>query len=248
LALHQHNGQYELGKSEPAGLAGNPEQHYGLELCQRGYVVLCPDHLCFEDRRPDAAQRAANPMIDGPGYERFAFTQRIAEGSCLQTTYIHDMTVALDVLAGLSDVNPERLGAIGHSLGGQEALWLSWYDPRVRAAVSSCGFGQLRTIIRDQINHNLAMYVPGLLALGDLELIIAGVAPRAFMLSAGTEDWIFPIDGVRALAASGRDAYTSAGVAERFDAQIFAGEHRFAADMRERAYAFLDRWLVGART
>ena len=52
LAIHQHANQYDLGKAEPAGLAGNPMYAYGKELCQRGYVVLCPDLLCFEERRP----------------------------------------------------------------------------------------------------------------------------------------------------------------------------------------------------
>ena len=40
LAVHQHAGQYNLGKAEPAGLAGDPMYHYGQELAQRGYVVL----------------------------------------------------------------------------------------------------------------------------------------------------------------------------------------------------------------
>ncbi|MBW3598861.1 MAG: hypothetical protein KY475_16500, partial [Planctomycetes bacterium] len=47
---HQHNGQWHLGKSEPAGLAGNPMHHTGVALAGEGYVVLCPDALGFEDR------------------------------------------------------------------------------------------------------------------------------------------------------------------------------------------------------
>src|SRR5437762_2682828 len=45
LAIHQHAGQYQMGKSEPAGLSNNPTFHYGLDVCRRGYVVLCPDLL-----------------------------------------------------------------------------------------------------------------------------------------------------------------------------------------------------------
>ena len=37
---HQHNGEYHLGKSEPAGLAGNPMHHTGVALVKEGYVVL----------------------------------------------------------------------------------------------------------------------------------------------------------------------------------------------------------------
>src|SRR5262249_18391578 len=141
LAIHQHAGQYDLGKSEPAGLSADEMYHYGLDLCGRGYVVLCPDQLCFEDRRPPPADQATNPTLVGAGLERLVFTGRIVAGSCLQTKYLHDLTCALDLLAGLADVDAGRLGAIGHSLGGQETLWLAWYDQRVRAAVSSCGFG-----------------------------------------------------------------------------------------------------------
>ena len=165
LALHQHAGQFYLGKAEPAGLSADSMYHYGLDLCRRGYLVLCPDHLCFEDRRPPEYVRVANSALNDRAYERFEFTQRLLKGSCLQTKYLHDMVCALDLLAELPDVDGARLGAIGHSLGGQEALWLAWYDQRVRAAVSSCGFGLIRTIIRDAINHNYALYVPGLLEL-----------------------------------------------------------------------------------
>ncbi|HXX77990.1 MAG TPA: dienelactone hydrolase family protein, partial [Ktedonobacteraceae bacterium] len=153
LAIHQHDNQYELGKAEPAGLAGNAMYAYGKELCQRGYVVLCPDLLCFEDRRPAPEIRHANSALDDADYERFEFTRRVLTGSCLQTKYLHDLTCAVDLLVSLPEVNQGRLGVIGHSLGGLEALWLMWYDPRITAAVSSCGFGLLRTLVRDGINH-----------------------------------------------------------------------------------------------
>jgi dienelactone hydrolase len=243
LALHQHAGQYYLGKAEPAGLSANSMYHYGLDLCRRGYLVLCPDHLCFEDRRPPEYRRVEQRALDDQGYERFAFTQRLLEGSCLQTKYLHDIVCALDLLAELPDVNSARLGAIGHSLGGQEALWLAWYDRRVRAAVSSCGFGLIRTIIRDAINHNYALYVPGLLDLGDTDALLAEIAPRAFLLTAGEEDAIFPIDGVRALAAAAGSAYAAHGVSERFRAVIFPAGHSFPDPVKAEAYAFLDRWL-----
>ncbi len=246
LAIHQHAGEYDLGKSEPAGLSGDATYHYGLDLCQRGYVVLCPDQLCFEDRRPPAPERQANPQLDGDRYERFVFTQRILMGTCLQTKYLHDLTCALDALASLPEVDSTRLGVIGHSLGGQQTLWLTWYDERVRAGVSSCGFGMIRAILRDRINHNFALYVPGLLEIGDMDMLVADLAPRPFMLTAGSADRIFPIDGVRLIAERAAAAYAQAGAAERFGAQVFSGGHGFPGDVKAQAYAFLDRWLKQA--
>ena len=243
LAIHQHNGEYQLGKSEVAGLAGEPRVHYGLELCRRGYVVLCPDLLCFEERRPPFTGPLTPWTKEGRAYERFVFTSRLLHGSCLQTKYLHDLMCAVDMLCSLPQVNSLHLGAIGHSLGGQEALWLSWYDARITATVSSCGFSLLRTILRDGILHNLAAYVPGLLEVGDMEIIASLLAPRPFLLIAGESDPLFPLDGVETIIATVHDAYNQAGLSERFQARLFPGPHSFPAAMQEEAYAFLDRWL-----
>lgn len=243
LAIHQHDNQYDLGKAEPAGLAGNAMYAYGKELCQRGYVVLCPDLLCFEDRRLAHAVRQANSALDDAGYERFEFTKRLLTGSCLQTKYLHDLTSSVDLLASFPDVNRERLGVIGHSLGGLEALWLTWYDARITAAVSSCGFGLLRTLVRNGINHGFAMYVPGILEVCDLDALLGALAPRAFLLTAGESDPLFPIDGVRSLVENAQRHYTQEGLTERFQAILFPAGHSFPHDVKAAAYSFLDHWL-----
>jgi len=243
LAIHQHANQYDLGKGEPAGLAGNAMYAYGQEVCRRGYVVLCPDLLCFEGRRLAPAVQPANRALADAGYERFEFTKRLLDGSCLQTKYLHDLVCAVDVLTSLPAINQERLGVIGHSLGGLEALWLTWYDARIIVAVSSCGFGLLRTIVRDHINHGYAAYVPGLLEVGDLDELLKEVAPRAFLLTAGETDPLFPIDGVRSLVEQAQHRYTREGVPERFQAILFSSGHSFPDEVKGAAYGFLDRWL-----
>jgi dienelactone hydrolase len=243
LAIHQHDNNYDLGKAEPTGLAGNAMYAYGQELCQRGYVVLCPDLLCFEDRRSAHAVHHANGVLDDAGYERFEFTRRLLTGSCLQTKYLHDLTCAVDLLASFPGVNRERLGVIGHSLGGLEALWLAWYDARITAAVSSCGFGLLRTLVRDGINHGFAMYVPGILEVCDLDALVGALAPRAFLLTAGETDPLFPIDGVRSLVEKAQHHYMQEGVPERLRAILFPAGHSFPDDVKAEAYGFLDRWL-----
>ena len=243
LAIHQHANHYDLGKAEPAGLAEDAMYAYGQGICQRGYVVLCPDLLCFEDRRPAFEVRQANSALDGAGYERFVFTRRVLAGSCLQTKYLHDLTCAVDVLASFPGVNLERLGVIGHSLGGLEALWLTWYDARITAAVSSCGFGLLHTLVRDGINHGFATYVPGMLEVCDLDALVAALAPRAFLLTAGETDPLFPIDGVRSIVEKAQHTYMQEGVPERFQAILFPAGHSFPEDVKAAAYGFLDDWL-----
>jgi len=243
---HQHAGQFHLGKSEVAGVAGNPEQAYALELARRGYVVLAPDALCFEERGPYRGNLDAplNPSA-GRDYERFEFTRRILHGSCLQTKMVWDMQRGLDYLQSRPDVVATRLGCIGHSLGGQQALFLAALDERVRVAVSSCGFASMKAVLREGINHNFGAYVPGWLEHGDIGDLLADVAPRAFLALNGATDRIFPIDGVHDSYAVARPAYAAAGAEARLDLGVYPGGHGFTDDMRSRAYAWLDRWLPG---
>jgi dienelactone hydrolase len=233
LCIHQHNREFHLGKSEPAGLAGNPEQHYALELARRGYVTLAPDAIGFEERQ--------HPRLPGQDYERLEATKRLTEGSSLQAKMLWDLMRGLDYLAARKEVDARRIGCFGHSLGGQETLFLSALDRRVAVGASSCGFSNYRAIFAAAINHNFAAYVPGLLRYGDLERVLRLVAPRPFLVLAGRDDPIFPLAGVRATVRGARDVYRKAP--EHLRLGIFAGGHGFSPPMRETALAWLDRWL-----
>jgi dienelactone hydrolase len=233
LCVHQHNREFHLGKSEPAGLAGNPEQFYALELAKRGYVTLAPDALCFEERQ--------HPMLRGQDYERFEATKRLAEGSCLQAKMLWDLRRGLDYLSIRKEVDGRRIGCAGHSLGGQETLFLAALDHRVAVAVSSCGFSSYRAIFSAAINHNFAAYVPGLAGYGDLDRVLGLAAPRPFLVLAGGKDPIFPLAGVRATVRGAKRAYARA--TDRLRLRVFSGGHGFSAPMRDVAYAWFDRWL-----
>lgn len=244
VASHQHAGEFHLGKSEPAGLSRNVMYHYGLELCHRGYVVLCPDHLGFEDRRPREFLRRENSALEADQFERLLLCRYISSGSTLQAKYLSDLTVAVDVLERLPFVDADNIGAIGHSLGGQETLWLTWFDDRVKAAVSSCGFGQMGSILRDNVAHNLAMFTFDFLnQAGDVHELVKGIAPRAFMMTNGTEDPLFPMDGVYDIIGKAEARFAESGVPERFQSIVFQGAHSFPLTVREQAYQFLDCFL-----
>lgn len=237
LCLHQHAGQFHLGKSEPAGLAGNPEQHYALALARRGYVTLTFDFICFEERR--------HPALEGANYERFEFTRRLVGGSTLQAKMLSDAGRALDYLVARPEVDPARIGCIGHSLGGQQTLFTTALDERIAAAVSSCGFASYETISRDAINHNFSAYVPGLLEHGEIGDILGLVAPRTFLVAVGNADRIFPFDGIQDSVERARKQYRSLGAEERLELVAVDGGHGFGEVLRDAAYRWLERWLGG---
>jgi dienelactone hydrolase len=238
LCHHQHAGEFQVGKDGPAGLGSDPNQHYALELARRGYVTMVFDALCFNERRDGTGK------LKDSNYERYEAMYRITEGKSLQGKYVWDARRALDYLETRAEVDASRLGMIGHSLGGQETLFTSALDTRIRAAASSCGFGSLRTLKRDRINHNYALFVPELANKGDYGAVLALVTPRPFLVVARTEDPIFPKDGIEETVATARSAYVAAGAADRLGTFFEPGAHAFSPTMRAAAYAWLDRWLA----
>ena len=112
---------------EPAGLEGRPERSFGLELARRGCVALCPRNYLWPETDKLAAEAEAR-----------SFAERHPDSKGMAKMLL-DGVVALDILAALGDVDPARLGTIGHSLGAKEVLYLAAFDGRVRAAVSSEG-------------------------------------------------------------------------------------------------------------
>lgn len=254
LVQHQHNGEYHLGKSEAVALAGNRDLAFAHELAQRGFICIAPDQECFEDRRPSgedrarwrAAYAACGDQGDGPhdfDYERFMAMSHLVGGSSLQTRYAFDAGRAIDYLITRSEVDPARLGTIGHSLGGQQAVWSLLADRRLRCGVSSCGVSTLATVFRDGLNHNFAAFVPGMLAVGDVDALIGAIAPTPLMLTTGVRDLIFPIDGVRRIGAAAAAAYQAAGSGEAFRLLELAGGHAAPEAARREMYAWIERWL-----
>jgi transcriptional regulator with XRE-family HTH domain len=79
----------------------------------------------------------------------------------------------------------------------------------------------------DGINHNFALYAYGLLNIGDMSDVVCDMAPKPFLMTNGTQDGIFPIDGVREIAATAGGKYASIGRAEYFKSVVFEGGHSF---------------------
>lgn len=116
-----------------SGVDGPPQKAFGLELARRGCVAICP--RCFlwpndleseEEKKLSYVQRVERFRARHPGSRGMA-------------KMLYDAVVALDILAGVPGVDAKRLGAVGHSLGAKEVLYLAALDERVKAAVSSEG-------------------------------------------------------------------------------------------------------------
>jgi pimeloyl-ACP methyl ester carboxylesterase len=183
VALH---GTFAQGKERAAGLVDNPDKAYLDHLCRRGYVVIAPDHFVAGHRIPP----------EGP-YETGRFHEKHPEWTAVgKFTYEH--SIAVDVLQSLDEVDPERIGAMGHSLGGHGTIFLAAYDERIKAAACNCGASFFRHNpgvehwARDRwyvyFKHIRPGLLEGKLPPIDFHEIIALIAPRAFLDVSGLND------------------------------------------------------------
>jgi len=233
---HQHNGEYHLGKTEPAGLAGNPMHHTGVALVKEGYVVLCPDALCFEERQ--------SRDLRGGDFERFEFLRYVVAGKCMAWKNILDMRRAVDYLCSRPEVKVDRIGCYGHSMGSTHTWLVGPWEPRLRCLVGNCCLPTYAAIHRTHILHCFPNFIPGWFQYGDTPDIAGLIAPRALHLNFGEKDDGSPIEEVRAGVKTIARAYEQAGAADRFSYYIEDGAgHVLSPEMWRRTWDWLRKHL-----
>ena len=161
--------------------------------------------------------------------------------------------VAVDVLSAQPEVDGERIGCIGHSLGGHNAMFTAVFDTRLKAVVSNCGFtsfpkyygGNLKGWTSDRYMPRIAtvcelnpVKVPF-----DFPEVVAALAPRPFLASAPVRDHNFDVEGVKDCMAAAQPVYNLLNAGQKLGANYPNCKHEFPEDVRKTAYAWLDRWL-----
>jgi fermentation-respiration switch protein FrsA (DUF1100 family) len=227
-----HPTHRELGKGVAAGLGGKDDRHYAVHLAERGYVALAPDYPNMGEYRFDAYKH---------GYA----------STTMKAIWNHMRCV--DLLQSLPEVDPERIGVLGHSLGGHNSMFVAVFDERIQCIVSNCGFCSFPTYMKGDLKgwaHD--GYMPRLRTVYDLKPakvpfdfteVTAALAPRAFLASAPLRDHNFDAQGVKDCIAAARPVYELLGARDRLAANYPDCDHNFPDEVRRTAYDWLDRWL-----
>lgn len=252
IALHSTGP----GASQTVGLTPREGRCYGMELAQRGYVVLAIDVISAGER--------IYPGFDS--YYTNEFYNSYPQWSAMDKM-IYDHKKGLDFLCSLDIVNPDRLGCIGHSLGGYNSFFLQAFDQRIKAAVSSCGFSPMgesnnpyqfarndwfihfNPICRDYIRTGM---IPC-----DMHEIMALCAPRHLYNYSAKKDKVYYPSTTRNKGDFGKwnqtvdkalnqvsKVYEILGVPDRFICKQDDGGHDFPLDVRNDAYGWFDKWLA----
>jgi dienelactone hydrolase len=272
VALHDHGGFYFWGKEklvetddEHPVLTDFKKQYYAgtstaTALVRRGYLVVVIDMFYWGERRllldDDPADWRERPR--GISAERVAaFNRRASQNEQLvgRTIYAAGFTWpgvmfwddvrTVDYLLTRPEVDPQRIGCVGLSVGGLRACHLAALDDRVRAAVVvgwMASFpAQLKRHVKNSIGHTKV--VPGLYRHLDYPDVAALAMPRALLVINGSRDGLFDLDGVRRCFDKLQACYQKAGAPEKLRTRLYDTPHEFNAEMQAEAWDWLGKWV-----
>jgi len=242
VALH---GTYPKGKEQAAGLEPDKTRAHLDHLARRGFVVIAPDHFVAGERIPPEG-----------AYDTTRFHQRHPEWTAVgKFTYEH--SIAVDVLLTLPQVDPHRIGVMGHSLGGQGALFLAAYDERVRAAACNCAASFFR--YNDQVTewsrdrwyvyfkHIRPGLLEGRLPPIDFHEIMALISPRALLDISAVNDGVEATQRQRVVMnLEVMKAFQLENAADRFAFFVHGKQHSVPDESRELIASWLRSQLNSA--
>lgn len=135
-----------------------------------------------------------------------------------------DACRAVDFLLSLPEVNRNRIGCAGLSLGGEMAMWLGAMDERIQAV---CAMGFLTWMNQMERNHCMCWKVDGLREVCDFPDIYALIAPRPLLLQLGEKEPLEQFNIIQGQSAFRelRRAWDIAGQAQNVALRIHPGEH-----------------------
>jgi dienelactone hydrolase len=240
LYIHWHGGMYDLGKEQL--LRGVPAQPAYAPVCaEKGFVTLAIDSWCFGERKH---------VADGGEGEQDAFKLMLWNGRVLYGMMMFDEFRAMDYLASRPEVDGDRLGVLGMSMGSTKAWWLAALDPRVKVCMDVCCLTDYEELIRTHglKEHGIYYYVPSLLKHFQTADINELIVPRAHLSVNGRQDPLTPPAGVEKIRERLLPLYRQHGKESDCRIELFDCAHVELPEMRALILEWMDRYLAGDRS
>ena len=236
LYIHWHGGMYDLGK-EQLLIGADAQPAYAPVCAEKGLVTLAIDCWCFGERKHDE---------NGHRGEEDAFKSMLWNGQVLYGMMMFDEFRALDYLAGRPEVDSNRLGVLGMSMGATKAWWLAALDPRVRLCMDVCCLTDFAELLRvhNLSGHGVYYYVPSLLKHFQTAQINELIVPRAHLSVNGRLDELTPPAGVERIRDYLLPLYRKYGKVDDCHIELFDCPHWELPEMRKLIVEWMDTFLV----
>jgi hypothetical protein len=150
----------------------------------------------------------------------------------------------VDYLLTRPDVDPQRIGAAGLSIGGLRTAHLIAADPRIKAASVTGWMTQFAAQHRRHLrNHTWMIYAPGIYDAMDFPDIAALHAPGALLVQQCRRDLLYPLPAMQGAVDQLGRIYAKAGIPERFRGTFYDEPHVYRPHMQDETFDWFDRWL-----
>lgn len=231
LYIHAHGNRYDIGADEL--VAGRPafDRPLAPDLARLGACVFGFDLPCFGARAQSSESAATKAAL--------------WRGRSLAGQMMGELAAGLDWLRARPDVDADRVGAYGLSMGATFAYWLGAARADLAFVAHACCFSDFEALIETGAHdlHGPYLTVPGLLAVASNGALAGRVAPRPQWVGLGTDDPLTPPIARDCALAGLEVAYAAAP--ERLAVHVEEGlGHRESPAMRASLLAFLSRALV----
>jgi len=151
---------------------------------------------------------------------------------------------SVDYLLTRPEVDPQRIGVLGLSIGGLRTAHLIAADPRIKAACVTGWMTEFRHQLRSHLrSHTWMAYIPGLYSSLDLPDAAALHAPGALLVQQCGRDALYPMEGMKGAADKLARIYAKARIPDRFRATFYDVPHSFRPEMQDEAFGWLEKWL-----
>lgn len=232
LYNHSHGGNYKLGKDEL--LNGNTylqKPAYAEELARNGFSALCIDSWAFGKRSKST--------------ESEIFKLMLWKGQVMWGMMVYDSLRTVDYLLSRQDIDKERIGTLGLSMGSTMAWWVAALDKRIKVCVDICCLTDFQSLLNSKglDLHGLYYYVPGLLKHFSTSQINSLICPRPHLSLAGKYDPLTPSEGLKKIDKELKQKYEQNNAGDAWVLKVYDTGHCETADMREEIISFLKKWL-----
>lgn len=225
-----------LDLPDPCGFNGDPsyQKYFPLSLVKRGFLVVVIEIMGFGELFMHNPWSGGSGKCDAPSVRGLMF------GASMGGLRVFEAIRAVDYALTRADIDEKRMGSIGISGGGLLASFHAALDSRMAASVVSGYFCTFKDSIYD-IAHCIDNYVPNILNICEMPDIFSLIAPRALLVSNGSEDDIFPIKAAKKGYEQLCDVYAKLGAADKLEHDFYEGGHMISGGA---LYDFLEKRLM----
>ncbi|MCM1521308.1 MAG: dienelactone hydrolase family protein [Muribaculaceae bacterium] len=252
VALHDHGGHFSIGKEKmirPFGVGQEvyddcdkwveglyEGQYVGDYLAKNGYVVISTDALFWGDRGRKEGH-------DGNKFANVAGNFMMLGRNLSAWMNFEDM-YATEFLASLPEVDAERVGCVGLSMGAYRSWMLSALSPIIKAGCAVCWMTTTESQLSWESGRNerggFANNLIGVRNYLDYPHIASLACPKAMYFVNGETDKLFAPKAVRDAYDTMQKVWDSQNAGDKLKTSLLPMGHEMPRSVQESCLEFLN--------